>query len=105
MNSAGKKSLTIRENSNKEVIVVGLEEHPVRGIEEALFWLEQGARHRITADTAIHKRSSRSHSIFTITVQTKETGSNGEEKIVTGKLHMVDLAGSENVERSGADAR
>jgi hypothetical protein len=46
---------------------------------------------------------SRSHSVFTVNVMTRETGVvNGEELLRQGKLNMVDLAGSENIGRSGA---
>lgn len=46
--------------------------------------------------------SSRSHSIFTITIHIKEATPEGEELIKCGKLNLVDLAGSENISRSGA---
>lgn len=46
---------------------------------------------------------SRSHSIFTLAVHTKETSSDGNDLIRTGKLNLVDLAGSENIGRSGAE--
>ena len=46
--------------------------------------------------------SSRSHTIFTVTVHMKEASVEGEEVIRVGKLNLVDLAGSENVARSGA---
>ena len=46
--------------------------------------------------------SSRSHSLFSVTVHIKEASVTGEEMLKTGKLNLVDLAGSENVGRSGA---
>ena len=45
---------------------------------------------------------SRSHSVFTVTVVTREGKLPGEDLMKTGKLHLVDLAGSENIGRSGA---
>lgn len=42
--------------------------------------------------------SSRSHAIFTITMEQK----NGDD-ILCAKLHLVDLAGSERAKRTGAD--
>lgn len=42
--------------------------------------------------------SSRSHAIFTITMEQK----NGND-ILCAKLHLVDLAGSERAKRTGAD--
>jgi len=49
----------------------------------------------MTGETAMNKDSSRSHSIFTIYVETSEATKNGENKIKAGKLNLVDLAGSE----------
>lgn len=46
--------------------------------------------------------SSRSHSIFTITIHMKKPTAEGEFLDIKGKLNLVDLAGSENVGRSGA---
>lgn len=43
----------------------------------------------------MNKDSSRSHSIFTITVETSVKEENGEQLIRKGKLNLVDLAGSE----------
>ena len=45
----------------------------------------------------MNSQSSRSHSIFTITVFIKEKSIDGEESIKVGKLNLVDLAGSENM--------
>lgn len=50
---------------------------------------------------------SRSHAIFTITMEQKKN--NGASKgdicndILCSKLHLVDLAGSERAKRTGAD--
>lgn len=52
---------------------------------------------------------SRSHAIFTITLQQKKiscslgTNEVGGEDILCAKLHLVDLAGSERAKRTGAD--
>lgn len=45
---------------------------------------------------------SRSHTVFCITVHTKENSIDGEDLLKTGKLYLVDLAGSENIKQSGA---
>jgi len=53
---------------------------------------------------------SRSHAIFTITLEQKKiaggsctTTEDGGEDILCAKLHLVDLAGSERAKRTGAD--
>lgn len=49
----------------------------------------------MTGETAMNRDSSRSHSIFTIYVETSEKIEGEESKIKAGKLNLVDLAGSE----------
>ena len=46
--------------------------------------------------------SSRSHSVFSVTIPMKETTVDGEALVKTGKLNLVDLAVSENIGHSGA---
>lgn len=53
----------------------------------------------------MNAHSSRSHTIFSITVHIKENTDDGEELMKIGKLNLVDLAGSENIGRSGAVER
>lgn len=50
-----------------------------------------GTNNRKTAETAMNKDSSRSHSIFTIFIETSQIV-NEEQRIKAGKLNLVDLA-------------
>ena len=84
------------------VIVSGLVEVPVTTKHEIFQILEKGSIKRQTAPTLMNACSSRSHSIFSITVNIKEVLMDGEEVFKIGKLNLVDLAGSENIGRSGA---
>jgi len=43
----------------------------------------------------MNRDSSRSHSIFTIYIETSEADEKGRQHIRAGKLNLVDLAGSE----------
>merc|ERR1719487_1995852 len=61
-----------------------------------------GQKNRSVASTLMNNESSRSHSIFTITIETAETGADGKEHVRVGKLNMVDLAGSERQSKTGA---
>ncbi|KAI9085849.1 hypothetical protein K1719_032263 [Acacia pycnantha] len=97
-----KKPPTLMEDGKGCVFVRGLEEESVYGVNEIYALLERGASKRRTADTLLNKRSSRSHSVLTITIYVKEAVIGGEELIKCGKLNLVDLAGSENILRSGA---
>ena len=42
--------------------------------------------------TNMNATSSRSHAIFTITIERSEKGLDGQQHLRMGKLHMVDLA-------------
>lgn len=64
--------------------------------------LAAGSNRRRTAETLCNKQSSRSHSVFTVSVHARETNAEGEDVVRCGKLNLVDLAGSENVSKSGA---
>ncbi|XP_044741151.1 kinesin-like protein Klp61F [Chrysoperla carnea] len=84
------------------VIVHGLEEVIVHNKNEVYKILQKGSEKRQTASTLMNAQSSRSHTVFSITVHTKESTNEGEDLLKTGKLNLVDLAGSENIGRSGA---
>ncbi|KAG8376745.1 hypothetical protein BUALT_Bualt09G0095700 [Buddleja alternifolia] len=97
-----KKQLPLMEDGKGGVLVRGLEEEIVRSASEIFTLLERGSAKRRTAETLLNKQSSRSHSLFCITIHMKEATPEGEELIKCGKLNLVDLAGSENISRSGA---
>ncbi|KIJ69381.1 hypothetical protein HYDPIDRAFT_145382 [Hydnomerulius pinastri MD-312] len=89
--------------SKKGVFIQGLEEMPVKDAADALALLTKGSHRRQIAATKFNDHSSRSHSVFSITVHTKETSTMGDDLLKVGKLNLVDLAGSENIGRSGAE--
>ncbi|KAJ7971578.1 Kinesin-like protein [Quillaja saponaria] len=97
-----KKQLPLMEDGKGGVLVRGLEEEIVTSASEIFTLLERGSAKRRTAETFLNKQSSRSHSLFSITIHIKEATPEGEELIKCGKLNLVDLAGSENISRSGA---
>ncbi|CAD6270911.1 unnamed protein product [Miscanthus lutarioriparius] len=97
-----KKPMALIEDGKGGVFVRGLEEELVSSAAEIYRILERGSAKRKTAETLLNKQSSRSHSIFSITIHIKECTPEGEEMIKCGKLNLVDLAGSENISRSGA---
>ncbi|CAA2933622.1 kinesin KIN-5D [Olea europaea subsp. europaea] len=97
-----KKPIALMEDGKGGVFVRGLEEEIVTTANEIYRILEKGSAKRRTAETLLNKQSSRSHSLFSITIHIKECTPEGEEMIKCGKLNLVDLAGSENISRSGA---
>ena len=42
----------------------------------------------------MNKESSRSHSVFTLTVQAVDTGQDGLKSVRSSQFHLVDLAGA-----------
>ncbi|XP_022847001.1 kinesin-like protein KIN-5D [Olea europaea var. sylvestris] len=102
LDDKSKKPIALMEDGKGGVFVRGLEEEIVTTANEIYKILEKGSAKRRTAETLLNKQSSRSHSIFSITIHIKECTPEGEEMIKCGKLNLVDLAGSENISRSGA---
>ena len=70
-------------------MIHGLEELIVHDKNEVYSILERGASRRQTAATLLNACSSRSHSVFSVTVHMKESSIDGEEMVKTGKLNLV----------------
>lgn len=98
------QKLKIYEDVNRKgsVIIGNSEELTVTNKNEIYQILRKGSTKRQKASTLLNACSSRSHTIFTITVHIKDSSIDGEELVKVGKLNLVDLAGSENIGRSGA---
>ncbi|KAK9469747.1 P-loop containing nucleoside triphosphate hydrolase protein [Lipomyces arxii] len=104
INKEDDRKVKIFEDSNKKGIVIqGMEESFIKTASDGLKVLQEGSHKRQVAATKCNDLSSRSHTVFTITVHVKEISSAGEEYLRIGKLNLVDLAGSENISRSGAE--
>ena len=86
--------------NKRRVIIKGLEEITVYNKDEVYQILEKGAAKKTATATLMNVYSSRSHSVFFVTIHMKETTVDGEELVKIGKL--VDLACSENIGHSGA---
>jgi kinesin family protein 4/21/27 len=64
-----KKDITIREEKNGCISVFGLREEKVSTYEELAACLDKGSNFRSTASTLMNNCSSRSHAIFTISIE------------------------------------
>lgn len=96
--------LKIIDDSQKGVVCQNLEEVNVNSLDEIMKLFNRANENRMTATTLLNEKSSRSHSIFTITLNIKEQPEGSEEEIIkTGKLNLVDLAGSENAMKAGVN--
>lgn len=91
-----------QKKGHSATVVQGMEESHIKSAQEGIRLLQIGSHRRQVAATKCNDLSSRSHTVFTMTVYTKRANS-GEDWIVSGKLNLVDLAGSENIQRSGAE--
>lgn len=95
-------NLPVHEEKSRGVYVKGLLEVYVSSIQEVYEVMRRGDAARAVAATNMNQESSRSHSIFVITITQKnlETGS-----AKSGQLFLVDLAGSEKVGKTGASGQ
>jgi len=97
-----KNRLELRESVDNGVYVKDQTVTIVKSVAEIDRVMADGKKYRSVGSTLMNQTSSRSHSIFTIIVETSELDPSGEEKIRVGKLNLVDLAGSERQSKTGA---
>merc|ERR1719433_1817773 len=77
--------LHARENARSNVVIVGLQEHPVENVQELMEVIEFGLNSRTTGITGANVDSSRSHAILQISLK--------DEKLKEhGKISFIDLA-------------
>ncbi|PNW77229.1 hypothetical protein CHLRE_10g427750v5 [Chlamydomonas reinhardtii] len=94
--------ISIYESSKGQVTVSGLRTAVVASEAEALALLFEGETNRVIGEHQLNRESSRSHSIFTITLELKPVGDAGGDVLVS-KLALVDLAGSERVSKTKSE--
>ncbi|EKX35726.1 hypothetical protein GUITHDRAFT_118111 [Guillardia theta CCMP2712] len=110
------KVCSLREDNTGAVIVAGLETFQTSSADDVMSWLHKGSLNRATGSTCMNLsglQSSRSHAVFTITMEKIYCGTAGEEggasspagTDVVARLHLVDLAGSERAKRTKAEGQ
>lgn len=92
-------NLPIHEDKSRGVYVKELMEIYVASKEEVYEVMRRGGAARATAATNMNQESSRSHSIFVISITQKNVETSSAK---SGQLFLVDLAGSEKVGKTGA---
>lgn len=95
-------NLPIQDDRTKGVHVKGLSEYYMSSPEEVYEMIRQGTAARAVSATKMNTESSRSHSIFMVTVQQRHTETGASK---SGTLYLVDLAGSEKVGKTGASGQ
>ena len=100
------KTCDLKEDPDKGVYVKDLTSFVVKGVGEINNVLKVGKKNRSVGATLMNADSSRSHSIFTITVECSQRRAgdppDAEPHITVGKLNLVDLAGSERQAKTGS---
>jgi centromeric protein E len=103
------ENLKIHEDLQRGIFVGNVREECVCSVQQAIDLLEQGEVHRHFGATGMNDKSSRSHTIFRLTIESREMmteeelsqGQQGAVRIAT--LNLVDLAGSERVSHTKAE--
>ncbi|RXM32331.1 Kinesin-like protein KIF27 [Acipenser ruthenus] len=109
------KDMHIREDEKGNTVIVGAKESLVKTADEVISLLESGNAARHTGTTQMNEHSSRSHTVFTITVGQEgskseadqlhegqaESGPRDSFQLISSKFHFVDLAGSERAAKTG----
>ncbi|KAF9652870.1 kinesin heavy chain [Thelephora ganbajun] len=95
-------NLQIHEEKSKGIYVKNLSDFYVSNAREVYEIMRQGGAARAVSSTNMNAESSRSHSIFLITIIQRNTETGAQK---TGNLYLVDLAGSEKVGKTGASGQ
>eukprot|EP00803_Ostreobium_quekettii_P004619 evm.model.scf_3423.1 EVM.evm.TU.scf_3423.1 scf_3423:4192-12887(+) len=125
-------AIHVRDVPGGGVCLFGATEMEVRSKDDTAALLQQGSLVRATASTNMNMRSSRSHAIFTITLEQRQrivinnSGEDGGDSMsvdsedsdkendrdmaavddyLVAKMHLVDLAGSERAKRTKAEGQ
>jgi len=100
-----KAQLQIRESPDLGIYIQGVSEVVCKSHTDVMKLITQGTAMRRVAETEMNSESSRSHSIFTLSVEKRtmeKTSEKTKETMLKSKLNLVDLAGSERASKTGA---
>lgn len=93
--SASNESLDIREDSLKGITIAGVSGIMVTSPKEVISLINNGNKRRTCEATMANEVSSRSHAVLQVSVEYRDKAAGSEAEIVSGKLSLIDLAGSE----------
>lgn len=107
-----KKNLKLSDDAAGVVTIEGLREVIIHSPEDVFKAMDKGEKLRHVGETNMNERSSRSHTIFRLILESSEkqeesVGNDGEESgggkaTYVSHLNLVDLAGSERASQTGA---
>ncbi|CAD5215506.1 unnamed protein product [Bursaphelenchus okinawaensis] len=93
--------LEVKERPDIGVFVKNLSNVTVSSADHMFKIMQFGNLNRHIGATNMNQQSSRSHALFTVTIECSNN-INGHQHLTQGKLHLVDLAGSERQSKTGA---
>ncbi|XP_036211616.1 kinesin-like protein KIF7 isoform X2 [Myotis myotis] len=101
------RDIQLREDERGNVVLCGVKEVDVEGLDEVLSVLEMGNAARHTGATHLNRLSSRSHTVFTVTLEQRGRAPSrlprpAAAQLLVSKFRFVDLAGSERVLKTGS---
>ncbi|XP_028967799.1 centromere-associated protein E [Galendromus occidentalis] len=101
LNTSSSANLQIK---GPDMAVAGLTEQVTTDAEQIFHYMTEGDKNRHVGCTNMNERSSRSHSIFRITIESSNRNSetNKRDGVRISQLNLVDLAGSERATHTGA---
>ncbi len=112
------KDLQIREDESGNTLIYGANEVVCTSLQEVMSCFDAGSGQRHVGSTLMNEESSRSHSVFTVSIEQRWTDAKAanvqdsshfydmnknepNSYFLGAKFHFVDLAGSERVNRTG----
>lgn len=96
------QALALREDLKKGAYVEGLNEEVVASSNDCYELMEKGLQNRRVGETAMNRESSRSHSVYKLSVQSSTTSEDGITTDRTSQFNVIDLAGSERQKHTAA---
>ncbi|KAE8577774.1 hypothetical protein XENTR_v10023044 [Xenopus tropicalis] len=93
------KDLPIREDKDHNILIPGVTQKTINSFGDFDEHFIPASQNRTVASTKLNDRSSRSHAVLLIKVQKSQQVSPFRQ--LTGKLYLIDLAGSEDNRRTG----
>lgn len=100
--SSTHQKLKVQELAEGHVIVQNLSETNVNSTDAVLKLMQQGNKQRKVGGTSMNERSSRSHTIFRIIVESRPCSDDNDAAVIVSHINLVDLAGSEKASQTNA---